>query len=97
MTWRLNSHISLAENAYDVIMTSPFVQFFENADLSSSYDGLSPHQIWYNLDQGKQSYGGGGANSAPPQVENVLNRPDEIGINTFYYLFTQLRTSDFYK
>ena len=28
--------------------------------LSSSYNGLSPHQIWFNLDQGKQSYGGGG-------------------------------------
>ena len=29
--------------------------FFENVNLSSSYDGLSPHQIWFNLEQGKQS------------------------------------------
>ena len=35
-------------------------------------------QIWFNLDQGKQNYGGG-AESAP-QVENVLNRPGEIGL-----------------
>ena len=60
-------------------MTSSFVQFFENVNLSSSYDGLSRHQIWFNLEQGKQSYGGG-AESAPPQVENVLNRPGEIGL-----------------
>ena len=54
--------------------------FFENVNLSSSYDGLSPYQIWFNLEQGKQSYGGG-AESAPPPVENVLNRPGEIGLN----------------
>ena len=60
-------------------MTSPFVHFFENVNLSSSYDRLSSHQIWFNLDQGNQSYGGGGADSAP-QVENVLNRPGEIGL-----------------
>ena len=33
--------------------------FFENVNLSSSYDGLSPYQIRFNLEQGKQSYGGG--------------------------------------
>ena len=27
-------------------MTSPFVQFFENVNFSSSYKGLSAHQIW---------------------------------------------------
>ena len=59
MTWRLNTHISLPENAYDVIMTSPFVQFFENVNIFSSYKGLSAHKIWFNLGQGKQSCGGG--------------------------------------
>ena len=78
-----NTHISLAENAYDVIMMSPFVQFFENVNFSSSYKGLSAHQIWFNLGQGKQSYGGGGAESAP-QVENVLNRPGEIGLKDHF-------------
>ena len=58
-------------------MTSPFVQFFENVNFSSSYKGLSAHQIWSNLGKGKQSYGGG---RNPPQVENVLNRPGEIGL-----------------
>ena len=62
-------------------MTSPFVQFFENANFSSSYKGLLVHQIWLNLGQGKQSYGGG--RNPPPQVENVLNRPGEIGLNDF--------------
>ena len=60
-------------------MTSPFSNLFENFNLSSSYDSLSPHQIWFNLDQGNQSYGGG-TESAPSQVENVLNRPGEIGL-----------------
>ena len=46
---------------------------------SSSCKGLSAHQIWVNLSQGKQSYGGE-AESAPPQVENVLNRPGVIGL-----------------
>ena len=58
---------------YDVTFVSTF---FENLNLYSSYEGLSPHQIWFNLDQGQQNYGGG-AESAP-QVENVLNRPGEI-------------------
>ena len=53
--------------------------FFENFNLSFSYERLSPHQIWFNLGQGKQSYGGGGI----PQVENVLNRPGEIGLKNF--------------
>ena len=61
-------------------MTSSFVQFFENVNFSSSYKGLSAHQIWFNLDQGKQSYGGGVESAPPPQVENVLNRPGEIGL-----------------
>ena len=62
-------------------MTSPFGQLFENVNFSS-YKGLSAHQIWFNLSQGKQSYGGGRTESAPPpQVENVLNRPGEIGLN----------------
>ena len=64
-------------------MTSAFVQFFENVNLSSSYDGLTRHQILFNLDQAKQSYGGGGADSAPLQVENVLNHPGEIGLRAF--------------
>ena len=63
-------------------MTSPFVHFFENVNLSSSYDRLSPNQIWFNLDQGNQSYEGGGRNPLP-QVENVLNRPGEIGLTLF--------------
>ena len=33
--------------------------FFENVNYYSPYKGLSAHQIWFNLDQGKQSYGGG--------------------------------------
>ena len=60
-------------------MTSPFVQFFEKIKLSSSYDRLSPHQIWFNLDQGNQSYGGGGRGGGA-ESENVLNRPGEIGL-----------------
>ena len=64
-------------------MTSLFVQFFENLSLSSSYEGLSPHQIWFNLDQGKQSNGGEGADSPPSlQAENVLNPPGEIGLSS---------------
>ena len=60
-----------------------FSNFFENVNLSFSYDGLSPHQIWFNLDQGKQSYGGGGGGGGGGiQVENVLNRPGEIGLIT---------------
>ena len=69
-------------------MTSPFIQFFENVNFSSSYRRLSAHQIWFNLGQGKQSYGGG-ADSAPPQVENVLNRPDEIGLNKDFLCLKQ--------
>ena len=56
----------LAENAYDVIMTSLFVQFFENVSFSSSYKGLLAHKIWFNLGQRKQSYGGGGGGRNPP-------------------------------
>ena len=63
-------------------MTSPFVQFFENVNFSSSYKGLSVRQIWFNIGEGKQSYGGG-QNPPPPQVENVLNRPGEIGLSSF--------------
>ena len=72
-----NACISLPEDAYDIIMTSISVHFFlESHNLSSSYEGLSPRQIWFNLDQGKQSYGERGAYPPPPpsQVENVLNR-----------------------
>ena len=61
-------------------MTSSFVQFFENINFSSFYKGLLAHQIWFNLGQGKQSYIGGGQNPPPPQVENVLNHPGEIGL-----------------
>ena len=61
-------------------MTSLFVQYFENVNLYSFYEGLSPHQTWFNLDRGKQSYGGEGGIRPPPQVENVLNRPGEIGL-----------------
>ena len=59
--------------------------FLENVNLSSSDDGLLPHQIWFNLDKGKQSYGGGGVGEAEsaPQVENVLNRPGEIGLRVY--------------
>ena len=52
--------------------------FFENLNLSS-YEGLSPQKGWFNLDQGKQSYRGGGADFTP-QVENVLNRQGETGL-----------------
>ena len=52
MASRYITYISFAENVYDVIMTSPFAQFFENINLSFSYDRLSPHQIWFNLHQG---------------------------------------------
>ena len=59
-------------------MTSPFVQFFENVNFPFSYKGLSAHQIWFNLGQGKQSYGEG--RIPPPQVGNVLDCPGEIGL-----------------
>ena len=52
---------------------------FENVNSSSSYEGLSAHQIWFSFGRGKQSYGGGGFRP-PPQVANVLNRPGEIGL-----------------
>ena len=45
---KVKYHKSPVENAYDVIMVSPFVQFFENINISSSYKGLSSHQIWFN-------------------------------------------------
>ena len=32
---------------------------FESVNLFSSYDGLSAHQIWFDLSQRQQSYGGG--------------------------------------
>ena len=38
--------------------------FFENVNFCSSYKGLSAQQIWFNLGQGKQSYGEG--RFAPP-------------------------------
>ena len=53
-------------------------KFLENVNLSS-YDRLSPNQVWFDLDEGNQSYRGG-RNPPPPQVENVLNRPGEIGL-----------------
>ena len=84
--------LSLVENVYDVIMTSPFVQFFENVNFPSSYMGLSAHQIWLNLGQGKQSYGGGRI-PPPPQVENVLNRPGEIGLTYSYLVYNNVRMS----
>ena len=40
--------------------------------------------FWFNLDQGEQSYGGGGGAESAPQVENVLNRPGEIGLMKVY-------------
>ena len=57
-----------------VYMTSLWRQilfdFLENVNLSSSDDGLLPHQIWFNLDKGKQSYGGGGwgRRNPPPRL-----------------------------
>ena len=60
-------------------MTSLFVQLFENLNLTSFYEGLTPHQVWFNLAHGKQSYREGGGRFCPPsQVENVLNHPGEI-------------------
>ena len=56
-------------------MTSPFVQFFLKRQFI--FFLLSPHQIWFNLDQGKKVT----ESAAPPLVENVLNRPGEIGLN----------------
>ena len=64
---------------HDVIIRHLLFNFFGNVSLYS-YEGVPPHQVWFNLDQGKQSYGGGGGNSPPLQVENVLNRPGEIGL-----------------
>ena len=72
---------------------------FENVNLSSSYNGLSPHQIWFNLEKGKQSYGGGW--NLPPQVENVLNRPGEkknYSTDLSHFASAQsLRTAYLYK
>ena len=45
--------------------------FFENVNLFSSYDGLSSHQIWFDLDEGKQSYGGGRKPPPPPGWECI--------------------------
>ena len=67
-----------------MLMTSPFVQFLENGNFYSSYERLSPHQVWFNLDQGKQSYGGGGGAESVPKVENVLNRPGEIELRSVH-------------
>ena len=53
-------------------------------NFSSSYKGLSAHQIRFNFGQGKQSYGGGQNPPPPPQVENVLNCPGEIGLILFH-------------
>ena len=55
--------------------------FFEKLNLSSSYEGLSPHQIWRGLIWVKESkVAKGGGRTSASQVENVLNRPDEIGL-----------------
>ena len=63
------------------------VNFFENINFSSSYKGLAAHQIWFNLGQGKQSYGGqAGGICPPPPDENVLNRPGEIGLRTTHHM-----------
>ena len=58
---------------------------FEKINLASSYDGLSLHQVWFNLEQGMQGYGGGGFRP-PPQVENVLNCPGKIGLSLLYVI-----------
>ena len=42
--------------------------FFQNVNLFSSYDILYPHQIWFNLDQEKHSYGGGRNPPPPPRL-----------------------------
>ena len=64
MTWRWNTYISLAENAYDVIMSSPFVQFFKIINLSSSYDRLPDHNK-FGLICIKESKVVGGRESIP--------------------------------
>ena len=48
--------------------------FFEDINLFSSYDGLSSHQIWFDLDEGKQSYGGG-RNPPPPLGWECIKTP----------------------
>ena len=74
-------------------MTSPFAQFFENLNLFSFCGGLSPHQIWFKLDQG-----GGEFRRPMLRIGQIENRLGEIGLKTrFYsglniYTFSGLRT-----
>ena len=55
--------------------------FLENINLFSSYDGVSSHQIWFNLDPGKQSYGGRAESALPPGWE-CIKSPRWDRVNT---------------
>ena len=76
-------YISLAEKAFDVIMTSPFVQFLKKSIfllLIREYQHTKFGLIW--VKESKVTEGGG---IHLPQVENVLNRPGEKGLKAQYF------------
>ena len=77
-------------------MTSLWLNLIENVNLYSSYEGLSPHQIWFNLDQGQQSYGRGGGFRPPPGWECIKSpRWDRVKVYSKWSLaFLDLRPSD---
>ena len=77
MTWRWNTYISLAENAYDVIMSSPFVQFFKIIYLSSSYDRLPDHNKFglICIKESKVVEGGEGLIPPPPKGWECIKSP----------------------
>ena len=87
------AYISLAENAYEVIMTSSFVQYFKTSIYFLHM--MDYHHIKFGLIWMKESKvtRGEGQNPTLPQVENVLNRPGEIGLTLSRPCFSQLMYS----
>ena len=65
---------------YDVILTSPFVQFFLKRQVFFFlYETIStPNLVQFRSKKAKLRRGEG---DSAPQVENVLNRPGEMGLN----------------
>ena len=75
-----------SRKCYDVIMTSPFVQFFENVNLSSSYEGLQDHNkfglIW--IKESKVTDGGGPIPNPPPRLR--IYKMVQVRVKLFVYV-----------
>ena len=55
MTKRQNTHISVTEKVYCVIMTSFLLKTLEILHKDLPYDCICPHQIWFSSDKGERS------------------------------------------